>query len=193
MRRHTLGLLAVTSVFLVGCGASVPDGAVDAEWQAAPEGDPDHDPVMPVGPGGDLEVQADSFEFEVVGGGPVTGEVEVTGTNVSSDFHDIHFAGAAEGSEIVEMPGGESDTATVLLFPGETTMWCDVPGHREAGMEATVTVYATEEEAAEAAEEDGAGGGADDAAGDTGGEAGGGEATEGEDDTDVEPVDPAGE
>ena len=172
MRRHTLGLLAATSVLLVACGASVPEGAVDAEWQAAPEGHPDHDPVMPVGPGGDLEIESGSFFFEVVGGQPVTGEIEVTGINVSSDFHDIHFAGAAEGSEIIEMDGNETGEGTVLLFPGETTIWCDVPGHREAGMEDTVTIYATEEEAAEAAEEDGlpAGDDGEDVAGDDDGE-----------------------
>lgn len=187
MRRHTLGLLAATSVLLVACGASVPEGAVDAEWRAAPEGHPDYDPVKPVGPGGTLEIEAESFEFDVVGGRPVTGEIEVTGRNNSSDFHDIHFRGAAEGSEIVEMNGGEEDTATVLLFPGETTIWCDVPGHREAGMEATVTVYATEEEAAEAAEE-GELPGAED-----GGDEDGQDATGAEDDGGAEAVDPAAE
>ena len=184
-RHHTLGLVAVTSLFLVGCGAAIPDGAPDAEWQAAPEGHPDHDPVMPVGPGGTLEVEAGDFFFDIVGGQPVTGEIEVTGINVSNSFHDIHFAGAAEGSEIIEMDGGETSSGTVLLFPGEVTMWCDVPGHREAGMEETVTIYATEEEAAEAAEE-----------GDLPTEDGADAAENGEDDADddgdVEPVDPAG-
>lgn len=150
--RYTLGLVAAT-VLLAGCGGSIPDGAVDAEPMAAPEGHPDHDPVMPVGPGGTLEVEAGDFFFEITGGTPVTGEIEVTGTNVSSSFHDIHFAGAAEGSEVIEMEGGETSSGTVLLFPGEVTFWCEVPGHREAGMEETVTVYATEEEAEAAAEE----------------------------------------
>lgn len=187
--RHTLGLVA-TSLLLAGCGASVPDGVVDAEPMAAPEGHPDHDPVMPVGPGGDLEVEADSFSFEILGGQPVTGEIEVTGTNVSSDFHDIHFAGAAEGSEIIEMDGGETSSGTVLLFPGEVTFWCDVPGHREAGMEETVTVFPTEEDLQAAAgqgeiewlEGEDVDDGDDGAPGD--------DASEGEDE--VEPVDPAG-
>ncbi len=152
-RRYTLGLVAATSLLLAGCGASVPDGAAEAEPMAAPEGHPDHDPVMPVGPGGDLEMDAGDFWFEITDGLPVTGEIEVTGNNVSNSFHDIHFAGAAEGSEIIEMDGGETSSGTVLLFPGDITFWCDVPGHREAGMEGTVTVFATEEEAQQAAEE----------------------------------------
>lgn len=150
--RYTLSL-AATTLLLAGCGASIPDGAVDGEPMAAPEGHPDHDPVMPVGEGGTIEMDAGDFWFEITGGLPVTGEIEVTGTNVSNSFHDIHFAGAAEGSEIIEMDGGETSSGTVLLFPGEVVFWCDVPGHREAGMEDTVTVYATEEEALAAAEE----------------------------------------
>jgi hypothetical protein len=150
--RYTLSL-AATALLLAGCGGSIPDGAIDGEPMAAPEGHPDHDPVMPVGEGGTLEMDAGDFFFEITGGLPVTGEIEVTGTNVSNSFHDIHFAGAAEGSEIVEMDGGETSTGTVLLFPGDVVFWCDVPGHREAGMEDTVTVYATEEEALAAAEE----------------------------------------
>jgi len=39
---------------------------------------------------------------------------------------------------------------SVELFPGEWTVICNVPGHRAAGMETTVTVYASEEEAAAA-------------------------------------------
>jgi hypothetical protein len=152
-RRYTLGLVAATSLVLAGCGASVPDGAVDAEPMAAPEGHPDHDEVLPVGPGGDLEMDMGDFFFDNISGMPVTGEIEVTVHNVSGQYHNAEFLGAADGSGIPEAEGNESGTDTVLLFPGEWTVICNVPGHREAGMETTVTVYATEEEAEEAIEE----------------------------------------
>jgi hypothetical protein len=77
----------------------------------------------------------------------------VTVHNVSDAYHNAEFLGAAEGSEIPEADGNETGEGTVLLFPGEWTVICNVPGHRQAGMETTVTVYATEEEAAAAAEE----------------------------------------
>lgn len=152
-RRYTLGLLAGTAILLAGCGSSVPDGAIEAEEMAAPEGDPDHDPVEPVGPGGDLQMDMGDFFFEVTDGTPVTGAVEVTVDNVSGQYHNAEFVGAADGSDIPEAEGNESGEGTVQLFPGEWEVFCNVPGHREAGMETTVTVYATEEEAAEAEEE----------------------------------------
>ena len=149
--RYTLGLAAATLLLTAG-GASIPDGAADAEPMAAPEGHPDHDPVMPVGEGGTLEMDMGDFFFDITGGLPVTGEIEVVAHNVSNTFHDVHFAGhAGEGTLVTEADGGETGEGTALLFPGEVTFWCDVPGHREAGMEETVTVYATEEEALEAA------------------------------------------
>lgn len=152
-RRSTLGFLAVGAVVLVGC-SSIPEGAVDAVAFECPAGEEGCDDILPVGPGGDLEMDVGDFFFEVTDGQPITGEVEVTINNVSDALHDAQFLGAADGSGVPEAAGGESDTDTVLLFPGEWTVICTVPGHRASGMETTVTVYATEEEA-EAAEEAG--------------------------------------
>jgi hypothetical protein len=100
-----------------------------------------------VGPGGDLEMDMGNFFFDNIQGTPITGEVLVTVHNVSDAYHNAEFLGAAEGSEIPEADGNETGEGTVLLFPGEWTVICNVPGHRQAGMETTVTVYATEEEA----------------------------------------------
>jgi uncharacterized cupredoxin-like copper-binding protein len=40
----------------------------------------------------------------------------------------------------VEASSGNSDELKVDLKPGKYTIYCDIPGHREAGMEGTITV-----------------------------------------------------
>jgi uncharacterized cupredoxin-like copper-binding protein len=40
----------------------------------------------------------------------------------------------------LEASSGESDELKANLKPGRYTIYCDVPGHREAGMEGTITV-----------------------------------------------------
>ncbi|MEY3072454.1 MAG: hypothetical protein RLZZ353_650 [Actinomycetota bacterium] len=149
MRSRSLPALAAAAALLVGC-TSVPEGAVTAAALVCPPGDPGCDPVQPVGPGGDLAMDMGNFFFDVTDAVAVTGAVEVTVTNVSDAYHNAQFLGAADGSELPEADGGAMGTGTVLLFPGEWTVICTVPGHRAAGMETTITVYATAEEAAAA-------------------------------------------
>jgi uncharacterized cupredoxin-like copper-binding protein len=97
-----------------------------------------------------------NFFFDITDQFLVTGEIEVTVANVSDAYHNAQFLGAADGSEIPEADGKETGQGSVFLFPGEWTVICTVPGHRAAGMETTVTVYATAEEA-EAAQDAAAG------------------------------------
>lgn len=151
--RLTLGLLAATGAVLAGC-ASAPDGAVQAEEFECPLGTEGCDVNEPVGPGGQMAVTSsvggDEFSFQIDDGLAATGAIEVDFTNAGTTLHNVEFLGAAEGSEVVEAVAGESDTGTVALFPGTWTFICNVPGHRANGMEATVTVFASEEELEEA-------------------------------------------
>ena len=149
MRLRSLPALAVSAALLAGC-SSVPEGAVSAAALVCPPGDPGCDPVQPVGPGGDLALDMGNFFFDVTDAFAATGAVEVTVTNVSDAYHNAQFLGAADGSDLPEADGGMTGTGTVLLFPGEWTVICTVPGHRAAGMETTITVYATGDEAAAA-------------------------------------------
>lgn len=183
-RRSSLGALTLAVAVLAGC-SDVPDGAIDAVAYECPAGEEGCDDILPVGPGGDLEMDMGDFFFEVNDGSPVTGEIEVTVDNVSDQYHNAEILGAAEGSGIPEAEGGETGEATVLLFPGEWTVICNVPGHRASGMETTITVYATEEEAAAA--EVGGETDADGGAGETDADGGAGEtdADGGADETDA--------
>jgi plastocyanin len=146
-----LRILAAASavVLLSGC-ASLPDGAVEAAPFVCEPGSEGCDPIQPVGPGGTISMDMGNFFFDVTDSFAVTGEVEVTVVNVSDAYHNAQFLGAADGSDIPEADGNQTGVGTVLLFPGEWTVICTVPGHRAAGMETVITVYATPEEAEEA-------------------------------------------
>ena len=160
--RRTTCLMIAAGALLAGC-ATVPEGAVDAQALECPPGTEGCDDVRPLGDGGDFEVGAGNFYFDVVDGIAVTGDdIEVTLINEQDGYHNIEFLGAADGSAflggsdgeaVAGAEGNETGQGTVALFPGEWTIICNVPGHRAAGMEDTVTVYATPEEA-EAAEQE---------------------------------------
>lgn len=150
-RRTSFSLILAASLLVAGC-ATVPEGATEAQALACPPGTEGCDEVLPVGPGGTLEMDMGNFFFTVTDGAPVTGEVLVTVNNISDAFHNAEFLGAAEGSDIPEADAFEVGDGSVLLFPGVWTVICNVPGHRAAGMETTITVYASEEEAQAAIE-----------------------------------------
>ena len=144
--RLRLFAVAATAALLSGC-ASLPEGAVEASPLVCPAGTEGCDPVQPVGPGGTIAMDMGNFFLDVTDQFLVTGAVDVAVTNVSDAYHNAQFLGAADGSDIPEAEGGQTGTGTVLLFPGEWTVICTVPGHRAAGMETVVTVYATADEA----------------------------------------------
>lgn len=140
-------LAAAASVALLAGCATLPEGAVEADPLVCAPGTEGCDPIQPVGPGGTIAMDMGNFYFDVTDTFAVTGAVEVTVVNVSDAYHNAQFLGAADGSDIPDADGNETGVGTVLLFPGEWTVICTVPGHRAAGMETVVTVHATQEEA----------------------------------------------
>jgi plastocyanin len=61
--------------------------------------------------------------------------------NPSTLSHDFILE-SEQGSELgrTDLVSQGSDSVTVDLQPGTYTYYCDVPGHREGGMEGTLTV-----------------------------------------------------
>lgn len=69
------------------------------------------------------------------------GKVTVNFTNSSPVPHDVAIEDS--GGETIaetEVLAEGSDSTTAELEPGEYTFYCSVPGHRQAGMEGTLTV-----------------------------------------------------
>jgi len=68
------------------------------------------------------------------------GDVTITMTNMSPLEHNVTIA---QGSTVLGSTPtfiGGSKTLTLNLKPGTYTFFCSVPGHRQAGMEGTLTV-----------------------------------------------------
>jgi plastocyanin len=68
------------------------------------------------------------------------GTVAIAFTNASPIEHDVTVAQGASVVGATPTFIGGSKTATLTLKPGTYTFYCSVPGHRQAGMEGTLTV-----------------------------------------------------
>lgn len=150
MRRATALLTAASvAAVLAGCAPSSPE-AIEAAGISEERA---QDPVVPTGPGGAISIDAGDLFFENLQGEPVDGAVEVTLDNIGDAEHNFRIDNAAGDNVKVSALGGETNTGDLLLFgqPGgfEYVYYCDIPGHREAGMEGTLIVYATQAEAEE--------------------------------------------
>ncbi len=57
-----------------------------------------------------------------------------------SGLHTLVFAGGKVPGFKLQASSGNSDELKVDLKPGKYEFYCDIPGHREAGMDGTLTV-----------------------------------------------------
>jgi plastocyanin len=55
-------------------------------------------------------------------------------------MHTLVFAGGKVPNFKLQASSGKSDQLKVDLKPGKYEFYCDIPGHREAGMDGTLTV-----------------------------------------------------
>lgn len=69
------------------------------------------------------------------------GPAEITFDNPASLSHDVVLEDS-KGTEVdkTDLISKSSASFTAVLKPGTYTFFCDVPGHREGGMEGTLTV-----------------------------------------------------
>jgi len=84
-------------------------------------------------PGGELSFDTKSLSAKA-------GSVTIAFTNASPVEHDVTIA---QGSTVIGATpkfAGGTKSVTVNLKPGTYTFYCSVPGHRQAGMEGTLTV-----------------------------------------------------
>jgi plastocyanin len=84
-------------------------------------------------PTGDLAFDVTELQAE-------TGTVTLAMENPSPIEHNVSIDGGGVDEEGETVGEGETSTVTAELDRGEYAFYCSVPGHREGGMEGTLTV-----------------------------------------------------
>lgn len=67
------------------------------------------------------------------------GPIEMTLENNGSIEHNVVIAELGDRM-VLEAAGGASDSTEIELEPGDYTYYCSIAGHRQAGMEGSLTV-----------------------------------------------------
>jgi plastocyanin len=140
MRRASLiiAIAALAALGLVACGGDDDDDGGDTAAQAptttAAGGGGGSTVAISTPPGSDLA-------FEQKDASASAGPVTIDFDNQQSTQHDVKVEDSG-GQELggTDLITSSTTSATVELQPGTYTFFCSVPGHREAGMEGTLTV-----------------------------------------------------
>jgi plastocyanin len=137
-------LILIAVVALAGFGLAACGGDDDEDTTAAATTTTE---TAPAGGGGgastvDISAPADgSLAFDQTDLTTKAGAVTINFDNPAALSHDVKVEDSS-GAELggTDLVSQGDATATVELQPGSYTFFCSVPGHREGGMEGTLTV-----------------------------------------------------
>jgi uncharacterized cupredoxin-like copper-binding protein len=139
-------VLALASIALVACGGddnSTTTTATETSGGAATEGGEKAGGGAAAG-GSTLEFEADpngELAYTTTEASAKAGKVTIDFNNPQSLTHDVAIEDSSgETVAQTELIGKEETSTTANLKPDTYTFYCSVPGHREAGMEGTLTV-----------------------------------------------------
>jgi len=147
-------VLALAALALVACGGGGDDNSTSTATSGGGESQAEQGGVAKEeasgggekssGSGSTLTFEADpngALAYTTTSATAKAGKVTVEFNNPQSLTHDVAIE-SSSGEEIgkTELVADGSDSTTVDLKPGTYTFYCSVPGHREAGMEGTLTV-----------------------------------------------------
>jgi plastocyanin len=148
--RAVAPVLATGLLLLAGCGGSSnssgssPYGSAASQPATTSSATSSTPATTAQGSSTNLSVAANpegQLKFDKTALSAKAGTVSIAFTNMSSLGHNMTVesaAGKVEGSTPT-FEGG-SKTVTLNLKPGIYKFFCSVPGHRQAGMEGTITV-----------------------------------------------------
>lgn len=86
-----------------------------------------------------IAIDAGNFYFkpETITATPGIATIKLTS---QGGEHDLVFDGAYSGFQVEVSGGGSSASEKIDLKAGKYTFYCNFPGHRQAGMQGTLTV-----------------------------------------------------
>jgi plastocyanin len=143
--------LAVGLLVFAGCGSSSSSSSSAASAPAAPattatETSPSTSSTPATGASSNLSLEANpegQLKYNTTSLSAKTGKVSIAFANMSPVGHNVTVA-SASGTVVGATPTfqGGNKTLALNLKPGVYKFYCSVPGHRQAGMEGTLTVTA---------------------------------------------------
>ena len=136
-----LALVAVLAV--AGCGSSKKSSSTSSSTPAAPATTSSTPTTSSGGGAGNLKLSADpsgAFKFDKKTLSAKAGKVTITMDNPSPVAHGVAIEGNGvdKDGKIVNQNG--TSTVSASFKAGKYTFYCPVPGHRQAGMQGTLTV-----------------------------------------------------
>jgi uncharacterized cupredoxin-like copper-binding protein len=150
MRKPTLLVCgaAAAALAVAGCGGGGSSSSSSASSTPAPASTPAAATSTPAqttagGGGQALKISADAggaLKFNTKTLSAKAGKVTITMANPSQLPHGVAVEGNGVDKNGKVVQSGGNSTVTVTLKPGKYTFYCPVPGHRQAGMQGTLTV-----------------------------------------------------
>ncbi len=149
MRKPTLLVFGATAAALAVAGCGGGGGSSSTSASSAPASTPAPASSTPAqttassGGGETLKISADpggNLAFDKKSLSAKAGKVTITMANPSRLPHGVAVEGNGVDKDGQVVQNGGTSTVTVTLKPGKYEFYCPVPGHRQAGMEGTLTV-----------------------------------------------------
>jgi plastocyanin len=148
IRRSTLLGLALVALLVAGCGSSS-GGSTSSSTPTATATTPTTSSTPAPAAGGagagqTLSLAANpegELKYNTTSLTAKAGKVSIDFTNMASLMHNVTIE-SSSGTQVgaTSTFQGGSKTLSVNLKPGTYKFFCSVPGHRQAGMEGTLTV-----------------------------------------------------
>jgi plastocyanin len=134
---------AVGAVSILLAAGAITSGVVTAALEGEEHGPEGGGETREAGGGRALSLTADpggALRFDTKALEARAGEVTIDMENPSTVPHNVSIAGRGVDEEGRTVGQGGTSSVTADLRPGDYEFYCSVRGHREAGMDGTLTV-----------------------------------------------------